>query len=209
MIHNAAPKAPLMCTHIAEGHSRPVLSVCATDDMLFTGSKDRTVKVWDLSRGQEIESLSGHHNNVVVVRYNESSRLVFSVSSAYVKVWDLRLNSQSRCIKTLLSSGIGQNGPITPNTPSRTHILPAGEVQLNDVALNPNGTTLYTAGGDKVFEVNNRGNVNNFNPKVNLEPPHYDGIQALALHGDMLFSGSRDMAIKKWDLTKEELVQVI
>ncbi|XP_046388282.1 kinesin-like protein KIF21A isoform X3 [Ischnura elegans] len=253
----ATPKAPLICTHIAEGHSKPVLSVCATDDLLFTASKDRTVKVWDLRRGEEIESLSGHPNNVVVVRYNEPSRLVFSVSAAYVKVWDLRLSPQSRCIKTLLSSGIGQNGPVVLNTPSRTLSLPAGEVHLNDVALNPNGTTLYTAGGDKVrvwdlrkfaatakltgghqaaimclavgkiseeedivvtgskdhyikvFEVNGRGSMNNYNPKVNLEPPHYDGIQALALHGDMLFSGSRDMAIKKWDLSKEELVQSV
>ena len=32
-------KAPLLCTHIAEGHSRAVLSVAATDDLLFTASR--------------------------------------------------------------------------------------------------------------------------------------------------------------------------
>lgn len=45
-------------------------------------------------------------------------------------------------------------------------------------------------------------------PKVNLEPPHYDGIQSLAICGDYLFSGSRDMCIKKWDLSNNTLVQV-
>lgn len=45
------------------------------------------------------------------------------------------------------------------------------------------------------------------NPRINLDPPHYDGIQSLALYGDMLFSGSRDMCIKKWDLQRGELVQ--
>lgn len=29
----------LVCSHIAEGHSRPVLSVTATDQHLFSGSK--------------------------------------------------------------------------------------------------------------------------------------------------------------------------
>ena len=45
-------------------------------------------------------------------------------------------------------------------------------------------------------------------PKYNLEPPHYDGIQSLCLMGDLLFSGSRDMCIKKWDLADQQLKQV-
>lgn len=60
----------------------------------------------------------------------------------------------------------------------------------------------------KVFEVNKDGG-GVFSPKLNLNPPHYDGIQSLALHGDFLFSGSRDMCIKKWDLARQELIQVI
>ena len=45
-------------------------------------------------------------------------------------------------------------------------------------------------------------------PKYNLEPPHYDGIQSLCLMGDLLFSGSRDTCIKKWDLSEQHLKQV-
>jgi len=41
-------------------------------------------------------------------------------------------------------------------------------------------------------------------PKYNLEPPHYDGIQSLCLMGDLLFTGSRDMCIKKWDLAERQ-----
>lgn len=47
-----------------------------------------------------------------------------------------------------------------------------------------------------------------FSPRANLEPPHYDGIQSLAMRGHELFSGSRDSIIKKWDLEKEELITV-
>ncbi|CAG9135895.1 unnamed protein product [Plutella xylostella] len=34
-----------------------------------------------------------------------------------------------------------------------------------------------------------------------LEPPHYDGVQALALCGDTLYSASRDSSLKRWSLT--------
>lgn len=59
----------------------------------------------------------------------------------------------------------------------------------------------------KVFEVAGEEG-GSFSPRVNLEPPHYDGIQSLAIRGHELFSGSRDTIIKKWDLDKQELITV-
>lgn len=91
-------KSPLICTHLAEGHSRAVLALTATDDVLFSASKDKTVKVWDLHEGIEMATLSGHPNSVTSVQYDEKSWLAYTVSSAYVKVWDMRYN---KCIKTL------------------------------------------------------------------------------------------------------------
>lgn len=37
-------KAPLVCTHVAEGHKSAVLSVAATDDLMFSSSKGMFVK---------------------------------------------------------------------------------------------------------------------------------------------------------------------
>ncbi|XP_054278037.1 kinesin-like protein KIF21A [Macrosteles quadrilineatus] len=237
-------RAPLVCTHVAEGHSRAVLAVAATDDLLFTASRDRTVKVWDLTEGKESQTLGGHPNNVVTVKYDQETRLLYSVSTAYVRVWDLRT---AKCIRTLCSSGSSTNGIISGQQ------IPSGEAQMNDIALNHNGRILYTAASDrvrvwdvrkfavtgklsgghqaavmclavgklsahedivvtgskdhyiKVFEVaGEEGGM--FSPRVNLEPPHYDGIQSLAIRGHELFSGSRDSIIKKWDLDKQELI---
>lgn len=91
-------KSPLICTHIAEGHSRAVLALYATDDMLFSASKDKTVKVWDLHQGNEMATLGGHPNSVTSVQYDEKSWMAYTVSSAYIKVWDMRYN---KCVKTL------------------------------------------------------------------------------------------------------------
>ncbi|XP_070828821.1 kinesin-like protein KIF21A [Chaetodon trifascialis] len=243
--------ATLQCVHVAEGHSKAVLCVDCTDDLLFTGSKDRTCKVWNLVTGQEIMSLAGHPNNVVSVRY--SSSLVFTVSTSYIKVWDIR--DSAKCIRTLTSSGQVNVGDVCASNTSRTVTIPAGENQINQIALNPNGTILYAAAGNsvrvwdlrrfastgkltghlgpvmcltvdrsgnnqdlvitgskdhyiKLFDVT-EGSLGSISPTHNFEPPHYDGIESLVVQGDILFSGSRDNGIKKWDLDRKDLLQQV
>ncbi|XP_027138644.1 kinesin-like protein KIF21A isoform X5 [Larimichthys crocea] len=243
--------ATLQCVHVAEGHSKAVLCVDCTDDLLFTGSKDRTCKVWNLVTGQEIMSLTGHPNNVVSVRY--SSSLVFTVSTSFIKVWDIR--DSAKCIRTLTSSGQVSVGDACASNTSRTVTIPAGENQINQIALNPNGTVLYGAAGNsvrvwdlrrfastgkltghlgpvmcltvdrsgnnqdlvitgskdhyiKLFDVT-EGSLGSISPTHNFEPPHYDGIESLVIQGDILFSGSRDNGIKKWDLDRKDLLQQV
>nr|XP_030691260.1 kinesin-like protein KIF21A isoform X9 [Globicephala melas] len=140
--------SPLQCIHIAEGHTKAVLCVDSTDDLLFTGSKDRTCKVWNLVTGQEIMSLGGHHNNVVSVKYCNYTSLVFTVSTSYIKVWDIR--DSAKCIRTLTSSGQVTLGDACSATTSRTVTIPSGENQVNQIALNPTGTFLYAASGNAV-----------------------------------------------------------
>eukprot|EP00095_Tigriopus_kingsejongensis_P007989 maker-scaffold269_size230758-snap-gene-0.23 protein:Tk07989 transcript:maker-scaffold269_size230758-snap-gene-0.23-mRNA-1 annotation:"kinesin-like protein kif21a-like" len=253
------PKSPLICANVAEGHTKAVLSVFATNDQLFSASKDRTVKVWDIRRKTEIQSLEGHPNNVNVVKYSEVTRLAFSASSAFIKIWDLRMNSNV-CIKTLSSSGLTTNGSIQMNSANRTLQMPPGETLINDIAIAPSGYGLFSAAGDKVriwdlrkfhsigklagghqaaimclttgislahdvddgdyvitgskdhyvkvFNVpEGKGGV--ITPTHNLDPPHYDGIECLALHEDTLFSASRDTCIKKWNLQSRDLVRSI
>ncbi|KFW85830.1 Kinesin-like KIF21B, partial [Manacus vitellinus] len=248
-----ARTAPLQCVSVAEGHTKPVLCLDATDELLFTGSKDRSCKMWNLVTGQEIASLKGHPNNVVSIKYCSHTGLVFTVSTSYIKVWDIR--DSARCIRTLTSSGQVISGDACAGTTTRTVTSVQGEHQINQIALNPTGTTLYAAAGNavriwelsrlqpvgklsghigpvmcltvnqtasnhdlvvtgskdhyvKVFEIT-EGMVGNIGPTHNFEPPHYDGIECLAIQGDVLFSGSRDNGIKKWDLEQQELTQQI
>ncbi|XP_049481237.1 kinesin-like protein KIF21A isoform X4 [Panthera uncia] len=245
--------SPLQCIHIAEGHTKAVLCVDSTDDLLFTGSKDRTCKVWNLVTGQEIMSLGGHPNNVVSVKYCNYTSLVFTVSTSYIKVWDIR--DSAKCIRTLTSSGQVTLGDACCASTSRTVAIPSGENQINQIALNPTGTFLYAASGNavrmwdlkrfqstgkltghlgpvmcltvdqisngqdlivtgskdhyiKMFDVT-EGALGTVSPTHNFEPPHYDGIEALTIQGDNLFSGSRDNGIKKWDLAQKDLLQQV
>ncbi|XP_026533421.1 kinesin-like protein KIF21A isoform X4 [Notechis scutatus] len=257
IINPVSPKyvrpSPVQCIYIAEGHMKAVLCVDSTDDLLFTGSKDRTCKVWNLVTGQEIMSLSGHPNNVVSVKYCNYTSLVFTVSTSYIKVWDIR--DSAKCIRTLTSSGQAMPGDVCSGNTNRTVTIPAGENQINQIALNPTGTFLYAAAGNvvrmwdlkrfqstgkltghlgpvmcltvdrisngqdliitgskdhyiKMFDIT-EGALGTVSPTHNFEPPHYDGIEALTIMGDNLFSGSRDNGIKKWDLAQKDLIQQV
>lgn len=55
--------------------------------------------MWNLVTGQEIAALKGHPSNVVSIKYCGLSGLVFSVSTSYIKVWDIR--DSAKCVRTL------------------------------------------------------------------------------------------------------------
>lgn len=184
----------MQCTHVAEGHSKAVLAIDATKDLLFSGSKDRMVKVWDLGTGLENMTLSGHANNVVAVKYSLKNHLLFSISGAYVKVWDLRVGNN--CVKTLFSSGQAQSGPLSLTTPARTLQLPVGEMAINDVSLSSNEREIYTAAGDKVTVWDLR----KLTCIRRLSTPHTAAVMCLAAAEDgRVITGSKDHLISLVD----------
>ncbi|XP_040894172.1 kinesin-like protein KIF21A isoform X4 [Toxotes jaculatrix] len=193
--------ATLQCVHVAEGHSKAVLCVDCTDDLLFTGSKDRTCKVWNLVTGQEIMSLSGHPNNVVSVRY--SSSLVFTVSTSYIKVWDIR--DSAKCIRTLTSSGQVNVGDACAGNTSRTVTIPAGENQINQIALNPNGTILYAAAGNSVRVWDLRRFASTGKLTGHLGPVMCLTVDQSGNNQDLVITGSKDHYIKLFDVTEGSL----
>lgn len=41
LLYQVQPRAILQCSHVAEGHSKAVLTICVTPDLLFSGSKGK------------------------------------------------------------------------------------------------------------------------------------------------------------------------
>lgn len=235
-----------------EGHNNSVLSIKVYESMLYTAAADRTVKIWDLNRGVSVQCLSSHPAPVMSVEYDTKTKMLYSASGAYVKIWDLRQND-SRPIKTLSSSGSALPGnsflPIIQTGESlitalslgasgNLYTAASGNVRFWDLRMfsclgklsgghqaavmcvtaweGPNNTDFVATGSKdhyvKVFEVPSTGG--KVNPLLHLEPPHYDGVQALVVNKNSvgvdaeLFSGSRDSGIKRWDLRNGELIQV-
>ncbi|CAB3988481.1 Kinesin KIF21A [Paramuricea clavata] len=223
----------LVCVYASTGHNSAVLSLCVSQSTMFSGSKDRTVKIWDLNTGEETMSLGQHKRDVTSLKYCAETKRLFSVSQNIIKIWDIR-SPPAKCIKSITSGGV------------------TSDSSINDLTVNHSGTHVFAANGNtvKIWDLNNYQMIGKLGghaghvmallllgieepylmltgsrdhyikmfelsgtlsgiqtPIQTFEPPHYDGVQSLALQGNNLFSGSRDNSIKKWNLSTQQVQQ--
>lgn len=68
-----------------------------------TGSRDKTIRLWDAVSGQCLRTLSGHDNWVRALVFHPSGKYLLSASDdKTLRVWDL---ATGRCVKTLDAHG--------------------------------------------------------------------------------------------------------
>nr|MDZ7977164.1 serine/threonine protein kinase [Nostoc sp. DedQUE03] len=66
---------------------------------LYSSSGDKTIKIWDLSTGKPIKTLTGHTDTVSSVVYSPDGKTLASSSDdKTIKIWDV---STGKPIKTL------------------------------------------------------------------------------------------------------------
>ncbi len=73
------------------GHNFGVFAVAFSHDgeRLATGSADKTVKIWDLTTGQEILTLKGHTGMVTSLAFSpDDRRLISAAADSTVRIWD-------------------------------------------------------------------------------------------------------------------------
>nr|CDJ88084.1 WD40 repeat domain containing protein [Haemonchus contortus] len=183
-------------TATVEGHSKAVLSVAATDELLLSGSKDRTAKLWDLQTGSEVRTLGVHPNNVHAVRFIPDSQLAISVSMYQIRVWDLRTQE---CVRMLQSSGQVNDGDGGP-AGSRQNTVPFLETVVNAAEVDPKGKLLFTSfGGDvRIWNLDKWASFGRLVGAVN-SPRSEVSCMAVSEGPDglpQIFTGSRDHYVK-------------
>ncbi|KJE96121.1 platelet-activating factor acetylhydrolase IB subunit alpha [Capsaspora owczarzaki ATCC 30864] len=88
------------------GKSTPVAALGAPESLgpyLLSGSRDKTIKLWDLATNQCVLTLIGHDNWVRGLMFHPGGKMVVSVSDdKTLRIWDLK---NRRCAKTLQAHG--------------------------------------------------------------------------------------------------------
>jgi platelet-activating factor acetylhydrolase IB subunit alpha len=68
-----------------------------------TGSRDRTIKLWDVQSGQLLKNLPGHDNWIRAIVFHPSGKFLLSASDdKTIRVWEI---STGRCMKTVDAHG--------------------------------------------------------------------------------------------------------
>src|ERR1041385_586137 len=79
-------------TILQQGHELAVVSVATSPDSNYvaTGSRDKSVKLWQLSTGREVRSFLGHDFSITALGFTSDGKtLVTGSNDKTVKLWDV------------------------------------------------------------------------------------------------------------------------
>ena len=80
------------CVRTLEGHTHWVYSIAVVSpEILVSGSRDKAVKLWDLTTGSCIKTLKGHRSWVGAVAVISPDVVASTSDDNTIKLWHLRL----------------------------------------------------------------------------------------------------------------------
>ncbi|GAA5918367.1 hypothetical protein JCM1841_002190 [Sporobolomyces salmonicolor] len=71
-----------------EGHEDSVYCVQFDEKKVISGSRDKTIRIWDLASGTTTRTLTGHEGSVLCLQYDDQV-LISGSSDSRILVWDL------------------------------------------------------------------------------------------------------------------------
>lgn len=156
------------------GHCGAIWSIDRHESILFTGSYDKTIKLWDSKSGNCLDTLRGHLNWVSCVKYNSFYNKLISASwDSTIRVWNLNTKQTEKIFNE-------ENG---------NYIYCISQQEKEGVIF---------AGTEKK-EICIK-NLNKYEQKLNSLIGHSGRINCIDCCGDLLFSGSEDKIGIIWDL---------
>ena len=218
LLWRASRESPALVRALA-GHARAVSSVAVSADgrLALSASVDGTVKVWDLTSGQERRTLAGHTDLVSSVAVSADGRLALSASvNGTVKVWDPTSGQELRTLKgharAVSSVAVSADGRLALSasydctvkvwdlTSGQERRTLAGHTEwVNSVAVSADGRLALSAsvnGTVKVWDLTS-------GQELRTLASHGGGVRSVAVSADgrLALSASVDRTVKVWDLT--------
>ena len=156
---------------ILNGHTDEIWSLVAMDDYrLCSGSKDTTIKIWNLISGKELKTLKGHTDTVRSLMVLPNQRLASGSYDKAIIIWDIE-------------------------TSSIIFRLEGHKSYIWSMVLLKDEMTLVSASDDKTIRL---WNISTGELMKSIEA-HTDAVRSLAVLEDgRLISGSNDNSIIIW-----------
>ena len=167
------PDADRSLVRTLTGHAKDVLSISVTNNGRYalSGNSPPSVKLWDLSNGQELRSLRGHYLHVFSVAMTPDGRYGVSGGPGDLKFWDLIAGRELRTFE------VGSD--------------------VYHVAISPDGRYGLSAGFDHALKYWDLQN----GVELRTSTGHTEAVSSIALCGDGRRAVSMSVdAVKFWDL---------
>ena len=185
-------------------------------EILAFGSRDNTIRLWDMSSGKKLKTLIGHSDCINSLVFSPDGKILASGSwDKTIKLWDV---SSGKELKTLTghlyrvdSVAFSPNGEILASGSHASSIrlwdvssgkelktLTGHSYRVDSVAFSPNGKILASGSYDYTIKL---WNVESGRELKTLTG-HSRNVLSVAFspNGEILASGSQDRTIRLWDV---------
>lgn len=205
-----------------DGHDDSVYCVeMLSAHTIATGSRDKTIRIWDLRTSSCIGVLTGHTGSVLCLAYDPESQVLVSGSSdCTCKIWGLRTLKHLKTLEpaawSILDVLITGDSIFASSKDSvvtcwdRKDLRVKWHRNANQSAVNSLeifDDILFTAGGDSVIK---QWDIHTGAPRDRLRG-HTRGIACITVmkKEKRLVSGGNDRSIRIWDLQTGECIMTL
>ena len=172
------------------GHKKPVRCLILINNLVYSGSTDQTIKIWDymaIENNELTPHLEGHHKAVVCLAANSTSQILASGSvDNSIIIWDIS-NIHKKINKT-------------------KRIEEAHEKTVNCLAFCTDDKLLISGSADKFINIWSTDGW----MKVKTYSGHTNGVRDLCITSDntLIISCGEDQTLRVWNLKidKEEKI---
>jgi WD40 repeat protein len=178
-------------------HSSAITSLTFSRDgsRLLSGSRDKSVKLWETATGRLLRTFVGHSDYVTSVAFSPDGTRLLSggyIDDKTVKLWDA---ASGKLIRTWEAHGSGVEA--VAFSPDGTHLLSAGSEYVAAHRATVGRLKLWDAASGQLIRIF-EGHSNSVTRPVTSA--------AFSPDGKTLLSGSGDKTLKLWDIANGQVI---
>ncbi|KAI9199557.1 WD40-repeat-containing domain protein [Polychytrium aggregatum] len=200
-----------------EGHSDSVYCIQFDRNYIISGSRDRTVRFWDIKKAKCVRTLHGHDGSVLCLQY-DSRYIVTGSSDHSIIIWEFPTGKLLKRLSghTLPVLDVRFNSEVIVSC-SKDHLIKVWDLHTGALlrvleghvaavnAIHLFGNLLASASGDaivKLWDVNTGKLLRDFRE-------HARGLACVHFDGRYIASGSNDKSIKIWNAHTGQLIRTL
>ncbi|KAH7681547.1 G-protein beta subunit-like protein (contains WD40 repeats) protein [Dioscorea alata] len=165
------------CKRLWIEHADAVSSLAAHQDLIYSASWDKTLKIWRSSDLRCLESIPAHEDAINAIAVAGDGTVYTGSADRRIRVWTKTPGEKRHSLMATLEKH---------------------RSAVNALALSPDGAVLYSGACDRSILVWEREDSANYMVVSGALRGHQRAVMSLVCVGDVLFSGSSDRTVRIW-----------
>ncbi len=181
-----------------QGHTDQIFSVALSPDghTVASGSKDKTIRLWDVPNRKLLATLEGHTEGIITVSFSpDGSTLATGCRNGSIHLWDPTTGNHKT---SLIGNDLFTNPPGLPRKKDDPpNITSWGRSDVTSLIFSPDGKTLVNGNRDGTIHFWDMSTL-----QIKSTFSGHSGLNTLSLSPDgrTLASGSSDGTVLIWDV---------